>query len=88
MITCTNNQIENKEYPSWTAVMSKLVGKICVFTSYSSLQLSNIYVYIYTYIYIIYIHIYTYILYTYIYIYIDIYIHQNNDKEIKEMKQS
>ena len=37
----TNNQIGNKEYPSWTATRSKLVGKICVFTSYSPFQLFN-----------------------------------------------
>ena len=43
MITCTNNQIENREYPSWTAARSKLVGKICGFTSYSPLQLFKIY---------------------------------------------
>ena len=44
MITCSNNQIENKEYPSWTAARSKLVGKICVFNSYSPVQLFNIYI--------------------------------------------
>ena len=65
MITCTNNQIGNKEYLSWTAARSKIVGKICVFTSYFPLQLFNIYIYIY-YIYIYYI----YILCIYIYFYL------------------
>ena len=48
MIICTNNQIENREYPSWTAAMSKLVGKICIFNSYSPM-----YIYMYVTAYII-----------------------------------
>ena len=39
-----NNQIGKigkKEYPSRTAARSKPVGKTCVFTSYSPLQLFN-----------------------------------------------
>ena len=47
VITCINNQTGNEEYPLVTAARSKLVGKICVFTSYSPVQLFNIYIYIY-----------------------------------------
>ena len=52
MITCTKNQIGNKEYLSQTTARSKLVWKICVFTTFLFPSPAVQYIYIYIYIYL------------------------------------